>query len=304
MQKVSYMGDGVNTEFTFNFPYFENSNVVVTKNGVSATGYNIIGNSGGLDADYPFIGGTVVFDVAPTALDSITIARNLPLSRIVDYQQTSILKPKELNQDANYLMELLKDLTDEIAGLRADYAAILNSESAQEIINKIDAANTQITQLNNDTQDIGGIAGISSNITNLNSQITNKLNTTFDNISDDAKIASVSWGRQFTNVGATIAEGNAGIAGSYNLSQYLNNDTTRVKMGLFSVRLNTTQSGFSSIGLKTDEMTNATVVCGTNNSFSSHGSIFLPFRTSIALSFPSASAGINSNTNLTFIGYM
>ena len=74
MQKVSYMGDGVTTEFFFNFPFFENSNVVVTINNTAATGYSIIRTPGGLDPDIPYIGGKVVFEVAPTSIDCITIA--------------------------------------------------------------------------------------------------------------------------------------------------------------------------------------------------------------------------------------
>ena len=114
MQKVSYMGNGETTEFAFNFPYFENSNIIVTKNNVAATGYEIIGNPGGLDADIPYIGGRVVFEIAPTALDNITIARQLPLSRVTDYQPLEKISPTTLNQDMNYMMEILKDLQDEL----------------------------------------------------------------------------------------------------------------------------------------------------------------------------------------------
>lgn len=167
MQKVSYIGNGSTTEFTFNFPYFENSNIIVTKNGSDATGYTIIGTSAGSDADIPYTGGKVVFETAPTALDSITIARNLPLSRIADYQPTEKINPTTLNQDINYVMEVIKDLSDGVASLRADYAVISSNESVQEIINKMNATNSQITNLNNATQDIGGIAGISTNITAL-----------------------------------------------------------------------------------------------------------------------------------------
>ena len=113
MQKVSYMGNGSTTEFTFNFPYFENSNITVTKNNQTATGYSIVGTSAGADADIPYTGGKVVFETAPGALDNITIARSLPLSRIVDYQPTTKLEPTTLNQDANYLMEVIKDLQEE-----------------------------------------------------------------------------------------------------------------------------------------------------------------------------------------------
>ena len=182
MQKVSYMGNGSTTEFTFNFPYFENSNIIVTKNNVTATGYNIVGTSGGLDADIPYTGGKVVFDVAPTALDSITIARNLPLTRIVDYQPTAKLEPTTLNQDANYLMEVIKDRKDEIDSLYSQYSDIANKESTTtllaritEIHNEIVAVSAQITALGDITTLRSDVSTNTGNITTLDTRTTGLL---------------------------------------------------------------------------------------------------------------------------------
>lgn len=122
MQKVSYIGDGTTTEFFFDFPYYENSNVVVLKNSEIATGYAIVGNDCGPDADIPYAGGAVVFDVAPGASEIITISRHLPLTRVVDYQPAVKIDPIMLNHDMNYMMELLKDLNEELAALRAQCA--------------------------------------------------------------------------------------------------------------------------------------------------------------------------------------
>lgn len=158
MQKVSYMGNGETTEFTFNFPYFENSDVIVTKNGTTTTGYNIIGVSGGLDADIPYIGGTVVFETAPGPLDSITISRSLPLIRNIDYQPLDKISPTTLNQDMNYTMEILKDLNDELATLCTQYHDIADKESAQILLAKINTVQQQITALGDITQIRGDIA--------------------------------------------------------------------------------------------------------------------------------------------------
>lgn len=147
MQKVSYMGNGSTTEFSFNFPYFESSNIVVTKNNTAATGYSVIGTSAGPNADIPYTGGKVVFETAPTALDSITIARSLPLARIVDYQPTAKIEPTTLNQDLNYTMEVIKDLQDEIDSLYAEYADIADKESTATLLARIAALSQQITDL-------------------------------------------------------------------------------------------------------------------------------------------------------------
>ncbi len=147
MQKVSYMGDGSTTEFSFNFPYFENTNIIVTKNNATATGYSVVGTSGGTDADFPYTGGKIVFETAPTSLDCITIARSLPLSRVVDYQPTAKINPTTMNQDANYLMEVIKDKQDEIDTLCSQYADIADKESTTTLLARIAALSQQITDL-------------------------------------------------------------------------------------------------------------------------------------------------------------
>lgn len=159
------MGDGSTTEFSFNFPYFENSNIVVTKNNTAATGYSIVGTSAAPDADIPYTGGKVVFETAPTTLDSITIARSLPLSRIVDYQPTAKLEPTVLNQDANYLMEVIKDLQDELDSLCAQYEDIADKESTTTLLARISAIHDEIVAVSAQITALGDISTIRSNIT-------------------------------------------------------------------------------------------------------------------------------------------
>jgi len=172
MQKVSYMGNGVTTEFAFNFPYFENSNIVVTKNGATATGYSIVGTSAGLDADIPYTGGKVVFEVAPTALDSITIARSLPLTRIVDYQPLAKLDPTTLNQDANYLMEVIKDLQDELETLQTQYSEIADKESTTTLLAQIAAIHEEIVTVAAQITALGDISTLRTDVATNTGDIT------------------------------------------------------------------------------------------------------------------------------------
>ena len=167
MQKVSYMGDGSTTEFYFNFPYFENTDVVVTKNGTTATGYNIIGTSGGIDADIPYTGGKVVFETAPSALDNITIARQLPLQRQYDYQPTVKIDPTTLNQDLNYLMEVLKDRKDELEELRTQYSEIADKESTTTLLARITAIHDEIVTIDAKITALGDVSQIRSDISAL-----------------------------------------------------------------------------------------------------------------------------------------
>ena len=174
MQKVSYMGDGSTTEFSFNFPYFENDNIIVTKNNTTATGYSIVGTSASPDADIPYTGGKVVFDAAPTVLDTITIARSLPLTRTVDYQPTAKIEPTTLNQDMNYLMEILKDLQDELDGLRTQYAEIADKESTTILLTRISEIHDEIVAVSAQITALGDISTLRSSVaTNTENISTN-----------------------------------------------------------------------------------------------------------------------------------
>jgi len=167
MQKVSYMGNGSTTEFSFNFPYFENSNIVVTVNNQSAPTYTVVGTSGGLDADIPYTGGKIVFETAPSSLDCITIARHLSLSRIADYQPLAKIEPTLLNQDMNYMMEVLKDLQDELDSLHAQYADIADKESTATLLARINAIHDEIIAVSAQISAIGDISTLTQTVNGL-----------------------------------------------------------------------------------------------------------------------------------------
>ena len=165
MRSVSYMGNGSITEFYFNFPYFETSNIVVTVNNAPAPTYNIIGTPGGLDADFPFVGGRVVFDVAPTRQDCVTISRQLPLRRIADYQPMARIEPTTLNQDLNYLMEVIKDKQDELNNLSAQYADIADKESTETLLARISAIHDEIVAIDAKITALGDISTLRTDVT-------------------------------------------------------------------------------------------------------------------------------------------
>lgn len=176
MQKVSYMGDGTTTEFAFNFPYYENTNITVNKNGTTASGYTIIGTSAGQDADIPYTGGKVVFETAPTSFDNIIIARHLPLVRTVDYQPTAKIEPTTLNQDINYLMEVLKDLKDEFDTLHTQYTEIADKDSTTALLARITAIHDEIVSISAQISALGDISQIRNDITTLQTTTNNLVN--------------------------------------------------------------------------------------------------------------------------------
>ena len=144
MQKVSYTGNGSTTDFYFNFPFYTNTDIIVLKNNQTATDYTVVGTSAGLNADIPYTGGKIVFNDAPAATENITIYRYLPLTRIVDYQPTEKINPTILNQDMNYIMEILKDMHDKIDTFSEQYNDIINKESTDNLLSKINYLNQLI----------------------------------------------------------------------------------------------------------------------------------------------------------------
>ncbi len=177
MKSVSYMGNDETTEFYFNFPYFETSNIVVTVNNAPAPTYNIIGTPGGENADFPFVGGRVVFAVAPHITDSITISRQLPMTRIADYQPFAKIEPTTLNQDLNYLMEVIKDKQDELDDLITKYADIADKESTATLLARISAIHDEIVAIDAKITNLGDISTLRTDVsTNHDNIATNRDN--------------------------------------------------------------------------------------------------------------------------------
>lgn len=166
------MGNGRISEFYFNFPYFEHSNIIVTVDNAPAHGYNIIGNAGGPNADVPFNGGKVVFDTPPRQMEYITIARQLPLIRIADYQPMARIEPVMLNQDLNYLMEVLKDKQDDLDTLRTQYAEIADHDSAAAILARISAIHDEIVDIDAKIAALGDISTLRTDVSTNSENIT------------------------------------------------------------------------------------------------------------------------------------
>lgn len=104
MYKISYVSDGVMTEFDFHFPFFQIADIRVAINEKTDNlNYTVVPNE-------DFSGGRVVFDTPLSVGDKIDIFRKISLSRIIDYQPTKIIDPEDLNTDFNFLLAAFQDL--------------------------------------------------------------------------------------------------------------------------------------------------------------------------------------------------
>ena len=161
------MGNGRNKDFYFTFPFFSRADIVVKLNGKSATGYGIFCIPGTNNNDFPFTGGHIHFASAPKSTDQVTIERKLQYNRLIDYQPTESLNPTIVNQDMNYFFELLKDIKQDLE----TYAEFTDTESVQDLLNRIDAV---MQEINN----FGDISSISTDLTNLANSVNDLITTT------------------------------------------------------------------------------------------------------------------------------
>ena len=105
MYKISYVGDGENTEFIFSFPFFQESDIKVSVDNtlLDSTQYDV-------NPDNDFHGGLVIFQNAPQEGRVIDIFRQVDLSRVIDYKVTEKRDPEDLNSDFDFLLAALQDI--------------------------------------------------------------------------------------------------------------------------------------------------------------------------------------------------
>ena len=190
MKTHSFIANGKTSDFYFTGNFFLKSNIVVQVNGQPATNYNLICTSDGRYADIPYTGGCVHFYKPPKVADVITISRELPLVRVVDYQPTSCYDPVALNHDLNYLMEIIKDLRQDLGEMapgassgdasqesidilsrRLDAMLVVLAEMQEQIDSGADmsSVNAVLEKLAASVDELAGtVRANSSSITNLN----------------------------------------------------------------------------------------------------------------------------------------
>lgn len=148
MNKITYFGDGQNTVFAFSFNFFNKHDIQVKINDILQTsGYTLTPINNTNPSDIPYIGGTVSFNIPPKSTDVITIYRKIEPNRIVDYQPTEKIAPEILNQDFNFLIEVIKDCSDAIDNFDAKYADFTNQTNLGDLIQKLNTTQNQLNAL-------------------------------------------------------------------------------------------------------------------------------------------------------------
>ena len=171
MYKISYVGDGENTEFIFSFPFFQEADIKVSIDNeiLNNTQYDVNPND-------DFSGGVVVFASAPTNGQNIDIFRQVDLSRVIDYQTTSKIDPEDLNSDFNFLVAALQD----IQSIDIDLANWSNVHDT--LLAKIDYVMSTIE----DKMSGGGVLGLYYNLVSVLDGALPKLINDYGSVAEPA----------------------------------------------------------------------------------------------------------------------
>lgn len=95
----------------------------------------------------------------------------MPLERVIDYQPTAKIDPTTVNQDMNYMMEILKDMQDQLDTFRTQYADFADSDSAATILARINAISEDITSVSTQITGLGDISTLRQSVTNLSTTV-------------------------------------------------------------------------------------------------------------------------------------
>lgn len=170
MYKISYIGDGENTEFSFSFPFFQEADIKVAVDNIALnnTQYDVNPND-------DFSGGTVVFATAPESGKNIDIFRQVDLSRVIDYQPTAKIDPEDLNADFNFLLAALQD----IRNIDIDLANWANVHDT--LLTKVDYIIATIE----DKMSGGGVLGLYYNLVSVLDDLINDYGSVDEDADDE-----------------------------------------------------------------------------------------------------------------------
>jgi hypothetical protein len=108
--RVQYAADGTQASFPFGFPIFTEADLEVRLDNLVQQGsYTVIG--AGLSG-----GGSVQFAAPPPAGVLVTLRRHLAIARTTDFHESGILRARVLNDELDYQIAALQEMSDSLGG--------------------------------------------------------------------------------------------------------------------------------------------------------------------------------------------
>lgn len=198
--RVQFSANGVQTQFSFLFPIFENTDLEVYLDTVKqSSGYTILG--AGESA-----GGSVTFDAAPGNAIVVTLVRRVAVQRISDFQESGEFRAKVINDELDYLTAALQQVADDQSRsmqLPATQTGTIDTEVPAPV------ANTTIMW--NDTADGFANGPTADNVANAQTYATN---TAADAVQVAVDRVQTGLDATATALSAASAASNASAAGT------------------------------------------------------------------------------------------
>jgi hypothetical protein len=105
--RIQYLADGVQTQFTYPFPIFEDSDLKVWfDEAEQTTGFTVSGAGSSS-------GGAVDFGAPPAAGVRVTLRRDVPVERTTDFQEGGAFRAKTINDELDRQTAMIQQLAEE-----------------------------------------------------------------------------------------------------------------------------------------------------------------------------------------------
>lgn len=124
--KVSYIGNGITTEFAIPFPFLEKSHLKV---------YQLLNDIQAERTDWTVSDGNLIFATAPSADSQIVIIREVPYIQETDYQENEILAAETLERNFDNLTMQIQQLAEKSE--RAVTVDVFDDVQASELLPSI-----------------------------------------------------------------------------------------------------------------------------------------------------------------------
>lgn len=127
--KISYIGNGISTEFAIPFPFLEISHLKV---------YQLLNDLQTQREDWTIQNGNIVFETAPISGAQIVIMREVPFTQETDYRENEILAAETLERNFDSLAMQIQQLKEQAD--RAVTVDVFDNTQASELLPSIRTA--------------------------------------------------------------------------------------------------------------------------------------------------------------------
>ena len=105
--RIQYTANGTTTAFTYPFPIFEASDLLVYLDGTPQTSGYAVGGAG------ETAGGSATFDAAPASGTVVTLSRSVPVERTTDFAEGGAFRAAVINEELDRIVCMVQQVDEE-----------------------------------------------------------------------------------------------------------------------------------------------------------------------------------------------